>query len=274
MIFLHEWSGFCYPSNLPTATTYVFHYDYTKADNINIFYYPQWLFYISNVINKYVDPDTTYPFACACRNFNNGRPGKIYNYQQLKSKTYYNDILITKFKSIEPFEMYALPETKDPIFRQLVDDFLLDYYTWQSLNYGELELVQSMTTINLDVYRKSLFNIIAETSVHHTILSEKTFKVFASGQIPIMCGPKGAIDHLRKLGFDVFDDIVDHSYDFIENWQQRIDIMHTSLDKLVELDHKVLLDQTRDRRIKNQQYLRSVNLHNTLLDPIVKQIIR
>ena len=272
MIFLYEWSGFCPAPTQLANNVFVFHFNYTVADNVNIFYYPQWLFCISEAIRRYSEPDTTFPLACASRNFNNGRPGKIYNLQLLKSKPYYNDILITKFKSIESFELYSLPEMSDDTFKQLVNEFLLDYNTWQTMDSPELTLGNSMTTIDLDVYKKSLFSIIAETSVHHTFLSEKTFKVFAAGQIPIMCGPQGAIMHLKQLGFDVFDDIVDHSYDNISNWQERIIAMHKSLDSIVKLDHNTILIETHNRRISNFRQLHSVELHNKLLEPMIKRI--
>ena len=167
LLFLHEWSGWAkIPSNLP-ANAVVFYYDYNYLNVIdtNIFYYPQWLFYVANIENtNFITPD--YLFSCACRNFNNGRPGKIYNYQMLKKKSYFNKILFTKFKSIEPFELYALPEMRDFNFKLIVDDFLLDYDNWQKMGELGLDLVTSMSILDLDVYKKSLFHIIAETATH------------------------------------------------------------------------------------------------------------
>lgn len=276
LLFLYEWSGCAsIPVNLP-ANAKIFYYDYTYLDveNTNIFYYPQWLFYVADI--EFVnDISTDYMFSCASRNFNNGRPGKIYNYQQLKKKPYWDNILFTKFKSIEPFEFYALKEMRQDLdFKQIVEEFLIDYNSWQSMDSKGLDLITSMSLLDISVYKKSLFHIVAETYIHQSILSEKTFKVFASGQIPIMCGAKHAIKHLRELGFDMFDDIIDHSYDNIDNWQQRIESMHTSLDKLIMIDHKLLLEQTSDRRIKNQQHLKSTDLHKRLLNPIVKRLFR
>jgi hypothetical protein len=275
MIFLYEWSGVAeIPKEFPIQT-FVLYYDYTIKNENNIFYYPQWLFYIANSNNSFTPTTSTeYLLSCACRNFNNGRPGKIFNYQLLKNKSYYNKILITKFKSTELFDVNALPEKSNLTFNLILHDFLLDYETWQPWDDLNLELVNSMTTIDLDVYKKSLFSIIAETYIHKTILSEKTFKIFAVGQIPIMCGAQHAIKHLRQLGFDVFDDIVDHSYDEIADWQDRIIAMHNCLDKIVQLDHAVLLEKTYDRRLKNIQHLRSKKLHKMLLESIVKQITR
>lgn len=274
-VFLYEWSGWStIPNNLPNNVI-VLYFDYTFSNtNSNNFYYPHWLFFTSNLAsNNNISAD--YLFSCASRNFNNGRPGKIYNYQKLKKKFYWDRILYTKFKSIESFELYSLPEiNQDSKFKSIVDEFLLDYNTWQVMDTKDLELIESMTLMDLDVYKKSLFHIIAETAIHQTSLSEKTFKVFASGQIPIMCGPHNAINHLRELGFDVFDDIVDHSYDKIIDWQARIDSMHSSLDQLSTVDHNELIMRTETRRIKNQQHLKSENLHKRLLEPIVKQIFR
>jgi hypothetical protein len=273
LLFLYEWSGWLpIPQNL-ADNTFVFYYDFTQIDSLdkNIFYYPHWLFYVANIESNN-DITTDYLFSCACRNFNNGRPGKIYNYQLLKNKNYFNDIFFTKFKSIEPFEFHSLPEVQDEEFSLIINDFLEDYKNWQPMNYDELDLVRSMGTVDLDVYKKSLFHIVAETSIDQTLLSEKTFKVFLSGQIPIMCGPQNAIKHLRDLGFDVFDDIIDHSYDSILHWKERILGMHTCLDSLAKLDHHILLEETYNRRIKNQQHLKSKELHKKLLDPIAKQL--
>ena len=44
-------------------------------------------------------------------------------------------------------------------------------------------------------------------------LSEKTFKAFAWHQIPLWHASPGTVQSVRDLGFDVFDDIFDHSYD-------------------------------------------------------------
>jgi hypothetical protein len=275
LLFLHEWSGWAkIPSNLP-ANVFVFYYDYNYLNVIdtNIFYFPQWLFYVANTKNT-GNITTDYLFSCACRNFNNGRPNKIYNYQMLKNKLYFDKILFTKFKSIEPFELYALPEIQDVEFNLIVDKFLIDYNGWQKMDGAGLDLVTSMSAMDLNVYKKSLFHIIAESATHQPALSEKTFKVFAVGQIPIMCGPRYAIQHLRELGFDVFDDIVDHSYDGILDWKTRINAMHTSLDKLAELDINIILDQTHIRRTKNKQHLKSKKLHKILLDPIINQLTR
>ena len=264
LVFIYEWSGWAsLPHNINNfpIQTFVFHYDFTLIPSSNYFYYPQWLLFVQWYKHLINDINPLYMFCCACRYFNHGRPGKIYNYELLKKKSYYDKILITKFK-VGDFERSLIPELTN---ESLLNAFCLDYITWDSAP----ELVSTMSIIDIDVYKHSLFHIIAETRIEEPLLSEKTFKIFSAGQIPIMCGARHAIKHLRELGFDVFDDIVDHSYDNIENWKERINAMHVSLDKLVELDQLTLIKETEQRRISNNIHLHSVELTNTIIWPIV-----
>jgi hypothetical protein len=264
VVILYEWSGIIQvPENLP-SNCYVLYYDF-KNKFANTFYYPQWLFFVADILDKFLDVTTTYPLACASRNFNNNRSGKIYNYQQLKNKTYFNDILITKYKSIEPFDMDTIPLS-------IVDDFINDYNTWPSMLDDGLDLISSMSVIDIPVYRNSLFHLVAETSIEHYQLSEKIFKTFLAGQIPIMCGPQNSVAHLRDLGFDMFDDIIDHNrYDSISDWKQRINTMHTCIDDIISLDHNSIKQLTLTRRLHNFNLLRSRDFHKTLLEPIAQQ---
>lgn len=50
---------------------------------------------------------------------------------------------------------------------------------------------------------------------HAVGLSEKTFRTLLLPRPFILFNSPGSIQHLRRCGFDVFDDIVDHSYDDI-----------------------------------------------------------
>jgi hypothetical protein len=63
---------------------------------------------------------------------------------------------------------------------------------------------------------QSLLSIVNETndfSIPNIQLSEKSFKVFAWHQIPIFMASPKQVDTIREIGFDMFDDIIDHSYD-------------------------------------------------------------
>jgi hypothetical protein len=234
-------------------------------------YLLEWINQLSNlpVINNV---DTEYLFSCASRNFNNGRPGKIYNYIKLKDKLYYNQILFTKFQ-INLLESFYFVQTQDPEFYACFKQLEQEYYSWPKADVSNNSIGHAMTAINLDVYQKSLFHIVAETSVTQPYLSEKTYKIFVVGQIPIFCAAQGAVQLLRNLGFDVFDDIVDHNYyDNEPDWKTRITRMHKVLDHLSTLNHEQIKFDTYQRRLYNQQRIASADLQKLIFDPIITQL--
>jgi hypothetical protein len=74
--------------------------------------------------------------------------------------------------------------------------------------------------INLDyVYSTCAVNIVTETEYATApgIISEKTLLAMAAEQIPILIGHQGIVQHCKELGFDMFTDLVDISYDSMPN---------------------------------------------------------
>ena len=73
-------------------------------------------------------------------------------------------------------------------------------------------------------YLNSFVEIVNE-SLYSTVefmLTEKTIQSFYGYNFPIIFSGVGVIKHLRDLGLDMFDDIINHSYDKIENLVDRI----------------------------------------------------
>jgi hypothetical protein len=71
----------------------------------------------------------------------------------------------------------------------------------------------------LGVYGSCAVNVVTETEYNTPpgIISEKTLMAFAARQIPIVVGHAGIVQHCKELGFDMFDDLVDTSYDVLPN---------------------------------------------------------
>jgi len=72
------------------------------------------------------------------------------------------------------------------------------------------------------VYSSAAVNIVTETQYSDPtgIVTEKTLMAFAAEQIPIVIGHPGIVEHCRRMGFDMFDDVVNTSYDSISNDQE------------------------------------------------------
>lgn len=115
-------------------------------------------------------------------------------------------------------------------------------------------------------YIDTYVNIITETNVYETFFTEKTFKALASGQFFISINGAGSIEMLKTFGFDTFDDIIDHSYDAIQDPREKIQVISQLLDQLVKLDWPTLWSSTQQRRDKNVDLFFS-DAHKTLSSP-------
>ena len=81
---------------------------------------------------------------------------------------------------------------------------------------------------------KSDITLVVESYVNDTVIafSEKTFRALQTPRPWILFASPGAVEVLRKSGFDVMDDVVDHSYDTIEDAEHRLDAIIQELEKL------------------------------------------
>lgn len=73
-------------------------------------------------------------------------------------------------------------------------------------------------------YQNSFVEIVSESSfcAPSFNITEKTANAFWAYNFPIFLGGAGLVQHLRDTGLDLFDDIIDHSYDQIPNPFDRI----------------------------------------------------
>lgn len=106
------------------------------------------------------------------------------------------------------------------------------------------------------------------TESRHDLLpfkTEKCVKPFYNLQFPIILGHHGIVDDLRKMDFDMFDDIIDHSYDLIEplsnrgqegtDLSKKVSIISEQIIKLSKIDIHSLYLKNKERFIYNQENL-------------------
>jgi hypothetical protein len=110
-------------------------------------------------------------------------------------------------------------------------------------------------------YNKTFVELIGETSYTEPAfnLTEKTLNSIYAFNFPIWISSKGTVKFLRDIGLDVFDDIINHSYDQIEN---PIDRMYRALTDnkklLIDLDNtKELWLGSKDRFEKNVSFAKN-----------------
>jgi len=99
-----------------------------------------------------------------------------------------------------------------------------DYDIYTNYGKGHNDNASNFDNRLRSMYRDSFVEIVSETSFVSPsfILSEKTAHAFYGCNFPIILSGCGTVAHLRNLGLDVFDDVIDHSYDLIENPFDRV----------------------------------------------------
>jgi hypothetical protein len=123
-------------------------------------------------------------------------------------------------------------------------------------------------------YVNSYCNIVMETHFDAdqsggTFLTEKTFKPIKHGQLFFIAGPAGSLQLLRKLGYRVFDGILDNSYDqepdHTQRWLKLSKAICHAQEHLHELFNNALAD------IQHNQQLFQATKTNRL-NSLIKEI--
>jgi hypothetical protein len=122
---------------------------------------------------------------------------------------------------------------------ELADDCAEEGIPYLPLSYGEWR--------EREIAERGEEDETDEFSWRSQFLTEKTFKAFAFRQVPIWFAVPGLVSQVRDLGFDIFDDIVDHSYDQIQNPDQRRSCV---VQTVKDLDNRYSLEQC--KQLKEQ----------------------
>lgn len=134
---------------------------------------------------------------------------------------------------------------------------LKDKYNFQGSIVRPDFLVDSYSSSYTSLVLESDFNLLGWHDIDNekdfiSNYTEKTLKSLFAGQFFIVVGLPFVIERLRELGFDVFDDIIDHRYDVVLDKQQRWDKIKETIMKFNKRDmYSTYLDNI-DRLKENQ----------------------
>jgi hypothetical protein len=114
-------------------------------------------------------------------------------------------------------------------------------------------------------YKLSFVELISETSYTEPAfnLTEKTLNSVYAYNFPILISSARSVAFLRKIGLDMFDDIVDHSYDRLDDPVERIYTAIKSNQRLlIDVDRtKDIWYKSQDRFAKNVEFVKK-DLYN------------
>ena len=117
---------------------------------------------------------------------------------------------------------YSLPWQENPFTSLPVTNYMIGTETQmtQGIRSGSIRNSQNYKQLlQKTVFEPSCISLITEPVFfeRESILTEKTIMSIYSGTLPIWVGGWRCADALRSFGFDVFDDIVDHSYQDLDD---------------------------------------------------------
>jgi hypothetical protein len=233
-------------------------YQFHQQPNPNIKFLPFWAVWMSDPVtgvldrqyHKFSNHPKKHKFSCL-----NGtmRQHRKLLYLLLSQKQYFKDTVFT-FGHRPP----AIP------FPNEITLTVEEQEVYQALPQA-VEFIASDATVGIDLtlnhpaYQESYVNLVSETTVEAStpMLSEKTFKPIVAGQMFVLIACPGAVQFLRDIGIDTFDDIIDHSYDQISDTRQRIAQALVQIDQLGRMDLNAIYHTINPRLAKNSEFLRS-----------------
>ena len=169
-----------------------------------LIYNGNWYMHLEHYHVDWPSVPMTHKLVCLMRRASIGRGNLA---KRLLAKININDMIMTFGTN----GIDASPEVKQLVYPQpfpmIVDRPMADEVFQHRIDHDKFY----QAPVNLVVESSSQIDPNTWTSI---FITEKTFKALAWHQFPIWYAVPGLVDSVRKMGFDVFDDLFDnHQYD-------------------------------------------------------------
>lgn len=132
-----------------------------------------------------------------------------------------------------------------------------DYEIYTTANDNVANFNNTLSKYYVDTF----VEIITETSYTEQtfLLTEKTLNSIYGCNFPILLSSPGAVALLRSAGMDVFDDIIDHSYDLVDNPIDRLYLAIYNNKRLLSDNNfvKRLWQDNRHRFVANVEFAKT-----------------
>jgi hypothetical protein len=247
-------------------------YNYRFNKHPKIVHYPRYFFTLLNDKNLVKQPDIVsprlYKMSCLTRN-----PWihKTLNFVTMKKQPW--------FDSVQKSFGWIYPDS-DHQYDYLGDD------TMKLISGTDAEYLRSIYPLRLDIedimdkfesnacptYQKCYVDYALESRHNHSFISEKTWKPIFSGQFFFILGCCGIINYLRDIGVDVFDDLIDHSYDAEPDLVVKISMLMTNITKFLQNDLDQVWIDTVARRKKNLDLMYDTDFQKSMLSDLFNRV--
>lgn len=201
--------------------------------------FPLFYWKMKKSINPFVAKPTGLNYGFSCLNNNASIHRTLLGYNLYKHNLL-NDIIFSQ--NIVASKSYAIARvSEDAKILNLVN--FEEYKKLLPIRHNEnlspdLDFAGDHT-INHDAYTKAYCNIVTESeceecpysrNINLPVVTEKSYKPFRAGQIPIMLVARGHIVYLKSLGFEMMEDLLPVGFDQM-NTLQKINAIVTIVSK-------------------------------------------
>jgi hypothetical protein len=197
---------------------------YTNAklsDNLYEISYSVWYWSRTKSTDAFKSLNQNCRYGFSCLNNNNNIHRTLLGYQFYKNNLL-SDIIFTQNLTNDFYLQRVLED---------VDLLGLDLNNYQKFlkllpirHPSELNVTnfRSDHSINHEAYHNAYCNIVTESeceeypyyqNVNLPIVTEKSYKPFRSGQVPLMLAARGHIEYLQGLGFELMTDLLPQGFD-------------------------------------------------------------
>ena len=256
-------------------------YYYFKNKHPNIVYFSFYYFYLLNNYNvlKRYNIESLRPYKLMCLNLNPWYYRTV-NFLEMSKRYWFQDSKISFHWTYNIENINTTNIGKDTLTILTQDQKKhLAKFTFPIVVEEDWELNGSYYVGNSSrLYQDTYINYITESITNYSLnrhtnnITEKVWKAIFSGQFFYILGTSKIVEHLRELGVDVYDDIINHSYDNEPDGSKRIQLILDDLDRLLALGLDKIWIDTYERRKRNLDLVYSPEFQDFLTNDLIKRI--
>ena len=134
--------------------------------------------------------------------------------------------------------------------------------------------------IPINIYKQTAYSVVAETGYSNdfSLFSEKTFKPILCKRLFIMFAGQHYLKHLRSIGYQTFEGIIDETYDTIADPYVRWSLAFNQMMWLSTQYQQVILERAKPILEHNHAHMISRNdtdeiVINHTMENVIKRMI-
>ena len=195
------------------------------AENVFEISFPSWYLIRNRSTATFTPIEKNIDFGFSCLN-NKCNLHRLILGWSLYSKNLISDIIFsqntTNLDNVMGFDQVILSNL--PGFKNYQEILPIRYHTEKLTDHDfHKDHTALFKDVLHDAYTKSFINIVTETecrshyypgvTVNNQHITEKSYKPFISGQVPLFLAPSGHLPYLESIGFETFEEILPSNYD-------------------------------------------------------------